>query len=136
MLRIKKARPLDNGVFVTCEKYDKDVVTNGIIESGHTAGNVKEYQTVYAVGRFVQSIEPGQLVKINLGRYAVHRFEENSIKNDLMEDKIIRYNTPLVEIDGKTYMHIQANDVMYIIEEFEEVEDSDIIVMQPQIIMA
>lgn len=124
-----------NGILVTRDKYEKDEIVNGMLNKSTMQGNVKLYQKVYAVGPFVQTMKPGDVVKLNLARYAQHMFEENSIKKDLMEDKIVRYNIPTETIDGVEYMHLQENDVVLVIDEYEEVDEPQIVVMTPEIIM-
>ena len=140
MLEVKKARPTFNGVFTTYEKFDKDQYSkNGLFII--PKGTIKPWQRVFAVGPFVKTVKEGDLVKINLGRYAVHKYEENSIKRDLMEDKIVDYRPPFEDIDGVRYMHIQDNDIMVIYDEAEEVEydknpASDIVIVKDEIITA
>ncbi len=124
-----------NGILVTMDKYEKDELVNGMLNKNTMKGNIKLYQKVYEVGPFVKTMQPGDVVKLNLARYAQHMFEENSIKKDLMEDKIVRYNIPTETIDGVEYMHLQENDVVLVIDEYEEVDEPQIVVMTPEIIM-
>lgn len=123
-----------SGVLVTMDKYDKDEIVNGVLNQNTMKGNIKMYQKVFRVGPFVKTMKEGDYVKLNLMRYAVHKFEENSIKKDLMEDRIVRYNIPTETIDGVEYMHIQENDVVLVIDDYEEVETPDIIEVTPKII--
>ena len=140
MLEVKKARPTFNGVFVTYDRFEKDQFDkNGLLV--FSKGTVKPWQRVVAVGPFVKTVKEGDLVKVNLGRYAIERYEENSIKRDLMEKKIIGYKFPFEYIDGVKYMHIQDNDIMVIYDEAEEVEydknpASDIVIVKDEIITA
>jgi TPP-dependent pyruvate/acetoin dehydrogenase alpha subunit len=62
----------------------------------------------------------GDLVKINPARYAVRKYEENSVKKDLMENKIVGYNIPQIEIDGQTYLMLQNSDIEFVVTEYEE----------------
>lgn len=126
MLRIKKAHPMFTGILVTMDKYEKDELLNGVYDNKTLKGNIKLYQKVYEAGPFVKTIVPGNMVKLDLSRYAVRRFEENSIKKDLMEERIVRYNIPTEVIDGVEYMHLQENDVVMVIEDWEEVETPDV----------
>ena len=140
MLEVKKARPTFNGVFTTYELFDKDQFDKtGLLV--FSQGTIKPWQRVVAVGPFVKTVKEGDLVKVSLGRYAVKRFEENSIKRDLMEEKIIDYRPPFEYIDGVKYMHIQDNDIMVIYDEAEEIEydknpASDIVIVKDEIITA
>lgn len=140
MLEVKKARPTFNGVFVSYELFDTDQFDkNGLLV--YTKGTIKPWQKVLAVGPFVKTVKEGDLVKVSLGRYAVHKYEENSLKRDLMEDKIVDYRPPFEYIDGVKCMHIQDNDIMVIYDDAKEVEyeknpASDIIIVKDEIITA
>ena len=140
MLEVKKARPTFNGVFVTYDRFEKDQFDkNGLLV--FSQGTIKPWQRVVAVGPFVKTVKEGDLVKVSLSRYAIERYEENSIKRDLMEKKIIDYRPPFEYIDGVRYMHIQDNDIMVIYDEAEEVEydknpASDIVIVKDEIITA
>lgn len=140
MLEVKKARPTFNGVFTTYELFDKDQFDkNGLLV--YTKGTIKPWQKVIAVGPFVKIVNEGDLVKVSLGRYAIHKYEENSIKRDMMEDHIVDYRPPVEYINGERCMHIQDNDIMVIYDDAEEVEYekspiSDIITVGNDIIMA
>ena len=137
MFKIKNAHPTFTGILVTADKYDKDEVVNGVINKSTMKGNIKMYQKVFRVGPFVKQMKEGDIVKINLGRYAIHMFEENSVKKDLMEDRIVRYNIPTETINGVEYMHIQENDIVLVIDEYEEIDTPDqngILTVTPEII--
>ena len=140
MLEVKKARPTFNGVFVTYDRFEKDQFDkNGLLV--FSQGTIKPWQMVVAVGPFVRTVKEGDLVKVSLGRYAVHKYEENSIKRDMMEDKIVDYRPPFEYVNGVKYMHIQDNDIMVIYDEAEEVEydknpASDIVIVKDEIITA
>lgn len=140
MLEVKKARPTFNGVFVTYDRFEKDQFDkNGLLV--FSKGTIKPWQKVVAIGPFVKIVKEGDLVKVSLGRYAIHKYEENSIKRDIMEDNIVDYRPPFEYIDGVKYMHIQDNDIMVIYDEAEEVEydknpASDIVIVKDEIITA
>lgn len=122
------------GILVTMDKYEKDELVNGMLNKNTMKGNIKLYQKVFAVGPFVKTMKPGDIVMLNLARYAHLKYEQNSIKSDIMEQKIVRYDIPTEMIDGVEYMLLQENDVVLVIDEYEEVENSDIVVVTPEII--
>jgi len=134
MLKIKRAHPMFTGILVTMDKYEKDELVNGMLNKNTMKGNIKLYQKVFEVGPFVKTMKPGDIVMLNLARYAHLKYEQNSIKSDIMEQKIVRYDIPTEVIDGVEYMLLQENDVVLVIDEYEEVEDSDIVVVTPEII--
>lgn len=133
MLKIKKIKPLANYMLVTKEVYTEKDFAGSIQEK--TSGTVKEYQKVVAVGPMVRSIQVGDLVSINPKRYAVTKYESNSIKNNIENmQKVVGYNIPEVTMDGQKYMLITDSDVEFVIEEFEEDKPSNLILSKQQII--
>ena len=133
MMNIKKIRPLWSHVLVTKEVYTEDVKTGGIITK--KSGTVKEYQKVVAVGELVRNIKEGDLVYICPERYAVRKYQENSVKKDLLTNQIVGYDIPQVTIDGVVYMLLENNDIKYVIEDYDDSPDSGIIHPNKSIIL-
>lgn len=134
---IKKIKPLGSSVVTTMKKYAVDEKVDGLItDTNKMAGAVREEQEVIAVGDYVRTVKPGDMVKVNPKAYAVKKFREDSVKNDIMHNEIVGYNIPTVEVDGHIYMMLQDRDIEYIIEEWEEeTPASSIIQTQPNIIL-
>ena len=129
MLKIKKVHPMFNRILVTSDKYEKDVTKGGVVTI--TAGTLKEYQKVIAVGSTVRDIKEGDTVIINPSRYAVKKHAEGSLKDGIITDNpTVSYNFNLVEINNKLYILLYDQDVDYIVKDFEEVNEED-----PKIIM-
>lgn len=118
MINIKKIKLLANYVLVTKREYD------GIEKDGEVIipkGNLKEYQEVVAVGPMVRTVQVGNLVCVNPKRYAVYKYQKNSIKGDIEEmQKVLSYNFNVVKMDGEEYMLITDQDIDFVIEEYEE----------------
>lgn len=133
MIRIKKLKPMFNSIITTMTKYDKDVATNGIIDNKRQEGALKEYQTVLAVGTSVRDIKVGDVVMINPRNYAVRKYKENSIKNDIEMNPVISYNFNIVELDDEDCLLLQDRDIDYIIEEYEKIETKkSSVIIQPK----
>lgn len=131
MLKVKSIKPLFTGVLTTANKYETTSTKNGIIISAkQTEGHIKEYQTVVKVGSSVREIKPGDIVLINPSRYLRKKFDENSIRDDFDKNPTIEINIPTVVINDKEYFLIEDRDVAYIIDDCEEIPDT-----QPSIIM-
>ena len=129
MLKIKKILPMFNRILVTSDKYEKDVTKGGVVTI--TAGTLKEYQKVIAVGSTVRDIKEGDTVIINPSRYAVKKHTEGSMKDGIISDNpTVSYNFNLVEINNQLYILLYDQDVDYIVKDFEEVNEED-----PKIIM-
>lgn len=122
-MKLKKVRPLFTGIITTMDTYDAPVINAaGIIDTTKREGAVKEFQRVIAAGEAVKEFKPGDMVCINPSRYAVRKYEENSIKNDLNQmNPITRFIFKTVELeDYGECLLLDARDVMYVIEETTE----------------
>ena len=123
MLRIKSIKPMHTKLVVTAERYEENATSSGLILK--TAGSVKEYQKVIAVGDMVRGIKVGDLVMINPARYMKKQFDDNSLREDFVENPVVSVNIPTVEMDGVSYFIIDSGtDVDYIIDDYEEVPEA------------
>lgn len=134
---IKKIRPLFNAVVTTTTSYkESELKIGGIIDSSKIQMPIKEYQTVVAVGPTVKGINVGDLVKINPSRYIVRKYKEDSVKNDINSyNPVDEYRFKTVVMNGEKYLLLYDSDIEYVIEEFEEEPQSDIIVPNSDIII-
>lgn len=126
-----------NNIVTTMDVYEEDQLDSGIIKSNKTKGSLKEYQTVLAVGPNVLSIKVGDIVAINPSRYTVMKHNDGSLQDGVIKDNMtIGYKFKTINLDGKECLFLYDQDVDYIIEEFEEIEDkpTTIKVVKPKII--
>lgn len=131
MKKLLKVKPLFNKIITTMDTYEEDQVSNGIIDTRKTKGSLKEYQTVIAVGTTVHNIKEGDIVSINPTRYAVMKHNEKSMKNGIIGDNMVmgyKFNT--ITINDKEHLMLYDQDIDFIVEECEDVEDSTVIVEQ------
>ena len=126
MLKIKKITPMFDAIVTTMDKWEEDVkLNNGLIDTSKTQGTLKEYQKVLAVGTLVRDIKVGDLVWINPTRYGVKKHQEGSLKDGVIKDNpIVTYNFNVLEIDGKQCLLLQTRDIDFIINEYEEIEET------------
>lgn len=132
MIKVKKIKPMFTAIVTTMDKYEKPVMINGLIDTSREVGSIKEYQKVLAVGTSVTSIKVGDLVCVNPSRYAVRKFDENSIKNDIMYNPVTTYNFNVIDIDGEKCLLLQDRDIDFIIEEYEEEQEIESSIIQPK----
>lgn len=128
MLHVTKIKPLFNHLLVTGDKFDKDMISNGVIIAGK--GDLKLWQTVVAVGSTVRDIKVGDKVMIIPDHFAVKKYNKNSIQNDIDNNPVLTYNFPFETIDNKDgepeeYLYLSDNDIRYV---FEGEEKEDLIV--------
>lgn len=111
-----------NRILVTADKYENDVKQNGVVVV--TAGTLKEYQKVIAVGDTVRGIKEGDFILINPTRYAVKKHQEGSLKDGIISDNpVVSYNFNFIEVGGVICILLYDQDVDYVIQEYEEAED-------------
>lgn len=121
---VKKVRPMFNYIYTTSDKYESSqtIGNSGLVDIKKTEGNLKEYQTVVAVGNSVRDIKVGDMICINPTRYIRPVHNETSLKNGVVGDQVTtQYAFHMVAIDGKDYLKITDQDVDFIIDEYEEV---------------
>lgn len=112
-------------VITTCDKYESDVVNGGLIEA--VAGSLKEYQTIIAVGDMVRNLKEGDVVIINPENYAIHKYAEDSVRNDFLSNKKVGYNFPIRELNGEPALFLKDRDIEMVLEDFEEVNETIVV---------
>lgn len=128
MLKLKKIKPIFSQVLVTEELYgwdDKNAA--GIIV--HKKGDLKTHQKVLAIGDDVKTVKPGDLVEVNLYKYAVFKEDPNSVKA-MADNPMVGLRLNEVELtdenDESVYAFIiDQRDIKYIITDSEEVAYND-----------
>ena len=117
-----KVRPLFTKLVTTAEMFKEyeTVLESGIIDPSKVKVGIKEYQKVIAVGDAVRNINVGDIVCINPDRYAVRKYEKNSLKNDLMENVVVGYKFKFIELGDERCMLLDNSDIEYVVEKFEQ----------------
>jgi hypothetical protein len=124
MIKIKKIKPMFTSLVTTMDRYDEDVIDNNLIIANKQKGDVKEYQTVIAVGDSVRGIKVGDLVCINPIRYGRTKHKDGTLKDGIVSDNpIIEYCFNVIELDGKQDLLLEDRDINFVIEDYEEVKD-------------
>lgn len=129
MLHVTKIKPLFDHLLITADKFDKDMIHNGVIVAGK--GDLKLWQTVVAVGSVVRDIKVGDKVMINPNDFAVKKYNKNSVQNDLDNNPVLTYNFPFETVDDekgnpKDYLYISDRNVKYV---FEGTEKDDSLIL-------
>ena len=126
MRKLIKVRPMFNRIITTMETYEEDQYNGNLLDTTKQKGSLKEYQKVLSVGTTVRDIKVGDLVYINPTRFAVKQHREGTLKDGVISDNpVIKYNFDTIEIDGKQCLLLQDRDIDFIIEEYEEVENTN-----------
>lgn len=137
MLHVTKIKPLFDHLLITADRFDKDMIHNGVIVAGK--GDLKLWQTVVAVGPVVRDIKVGDKVMINPNDFAVKKYNKNSVQNDLDNNPVLTYNFPFETVDDekgnpKDYLYISDRNVNYVFEGIEK-DDSLILPGNPKLII-
>lgn len=137
MLHIRKIKPLFTSIVTTGDKFEKDMVENGIIIA--RKGDLKAWQRVIATGSSVRDIKEGDIVMINFDHFAVRKYSKDSVQNDLDNNPIITWRFSWVTIEEKDNepqdcLLIDNKDVLYVFEG-EEKEDNIILPGKPNLII-
>lgn len=108
-------------VLTTLDVYEEDLVVDGVVK--FPKGSLRLYQKVLAIGSSVRDINVGDTVLINYFNYAIPKYKEGSVKNNVttMEEHI-EFQIPKMLIDGKLVGKFNDRDIEGIIEEYEEFE--------------
>lgn len=127
MLKINKIKPLFTALITTMDKYEQDKITEGgLIDTTKQQGTLKEYQKVLAIGDAVRGIKVGDLVCVNPARFAVRKHDKGSMRDGVITDNpVVTYNFDVVEMGGNQCLLLQDRDIEYVIEDYEEVPDSE-----------
>lgn len=128
MLKLRKIKPIFSQVLVTEDLYgwdDKNAA--GIIV--HKKGDLKTHQKVLAIGDDVKTVKPGDLVEVNLYKYAVFKEDPNSVKA-MADNPMVGLRLNEVELtdenDESVYAFIiDQRDIKYIITDSEEFAYND-----------
>ena len=121
-MKPKKVKPMFTSIITTMNRYDAPVFNGTLIDTTKREGAVKEFQTVIAVGDAVKEFGPGAIICINPARYAVRKYKEGSIQNDIQEmNPVTSFVFKTVELaeEGECLL-LDARDVLYVVEEFAD----------------
>lgn len=137
MLHIKKIKPLFTSVITTGDRFEKDMISQGIIVA--KKDDLKLWQKVIAVGPAVRDIKEGDMVMIKVDNYAIKKYDKNSIQNDIDNNPSLGYAFNWVTIDNENgepeeYLLLNDRDLLYSFEG-EEKEESLITPGKATIIM-
>lgn len=122
-MNVKKVKPLFNHIVTTMDRYtiEQDSLT-GVIDVKTANNAVKEYQTVIAVGPMAKDLKEGDIVCINPKNYArpTHRNKWSGLSEEQPKDEVIvKYDFPVITMDGSDYMLLTDNDIDFIVEDWD-----------------
>lgn len=134
-LKIKEIKPIFTQLVTTYDCYTKEDLGDGF--SVNVEGAMKEYQRVISVGDAVRGIKPNDMVIIDPAAYTKKRYDENSLQNDLGNNKVVRIDMPVYEMDDQEVLLLDQNDIkmVFLGEEIDVKENLNIIMPNKDIII-
>jgi hypothetical protein len=119
--KLKKIKPMFTALVTTMDTYTDSelMLPGGLIDTSKKRTQVKEFQTVIAIGNTVRDIRVGDVVCIDPSRYAVMKHKEGSLKDGIITDNpVMTYRFDVINLDGKDCLLLQNNDIKYIVKEY------------------
>ena len=66
------------------------------------------------------------MVCVNPTRFAVKQHQAGTLRDGVVTDNpVVKYNFDVIEMDGKQCLLLQDRDIDFIIEEYEEIPDTE-----------
>ncbi len=131
MFKVLEIKPMFTGVVTTARKYVGDIATDsGLIIPSKLEGQLNYYQWVVAVGDMVKDIKKGDIVRINFKRYVMPKHTPGAIDADANiqhDDMSLRYEIPMVNIDGQECLFLQNNDIEYVVTKYEGIDEGGLL---------
>lgn len=128
---IKKVRPLFTGVITTANEIKGEQRTAGglIIDVSKREGTLNIFQTVVSVGKMVTDVKPGDIVCLNFKRYKAVQHLPGKIGEDNVQtdDMVANYEIPQIIIDGRKHLFVQNNDIEFVVEEYDGVDEGGLL---------
>lgn len=123
MLKVNDIRPVYTRIITTADRYEETQTNGVLIDVKKMEGRYKEYQTVVRVGSSVREVKEGDVVLIDPSRYMKRKYDDNSLRNDFVENPIVEINIPTVQMHDEDFFMIEERDIAYVIADSEEVPD-------------
>ena len=121
MFKIKKVRPLFTSIVTTATRYVGETINKaGLIVPNKMEGQLNPFQRVVSVGKMVNDIKEGDIVKLNFKRYLVPLQVPGKIEDNVQSSNMKgTYEIPMIDLDGVPHLFLQSNDVEFVVEDCE-----------------
>ena len=121
-MKLKKIKPMFTTIVTTMDCYTEDIKGNdGLIDISKKEGQLKELQTVIAVGSAIRDIKEGDLVCVNPSRFAKRQYEDGSLKNGIIkQNPVIKYEFNTIKLGDRDCLLIDQRDIDFIVEDYSD----------------
>lgn len=132
MIGLKKITPMFTALVTTMIKQGDVKTKGGLIDPTKSKSSIKEFQTVVAVGPNVRDVKVGDVVAINPKRFEVKQYKADSLKEDIQGyNQVVSYQFDIIELNKEPHLLLQDRDINYVVNEYEEIEESVEPIIQP-----
>lgn len=124
---LKKVTPRYTKVLTTADIEIRKAYFAGtnVEDPGKTITGYSSIQKVVALGPSCTGLKVGDHVLIDFSRYA-RPVQSQSLRNHVKGEEYsvqMSFNIPVIILDGEEYLDLQDNDIVYIVDDFEEVSE-------------
>lgn len=129
----KKIKLLNTDLLATMNLYSNDVYERGILK--HSKGDMQDIQEVIEVSEYAASrgIKKGDLIYVDLEKYITlvpsHNYESSIQRTQSPEGKKMdrKFDPPYIKIGETVYFHPDYSDIDYIVTEWDELEETGLV---------
>jgi hypothetical protein len=128
---IKALKPTSDGVITTANRYPANLAVsrkNRAVMDVARAGKVMEVQTIVSVSDMAaaRGFKVGQTVLVSFNRYGIPVQVKNTLKTSIEGEEDynakLKYEIPVVDINGVEHLKLLFSDIEYIVEDYEIVQ--------------
>jgi len=123
-MKLNKITPAFTGILTTFDVYEKDTYLKGHYMIAHKAGEFKPLQKIVAVGSSVRDFKVGDIVAINYDKFAVKKYDANSIQNDIDNNKTISFNLPIYDLADGEHLLIDQSCIVFKVDDYSEEDET------------
>ena len=129
----KKIKLLNTDLLATMNLYKDDVFEKGLVK--HKKGDMQDIQEVLEVSEYAASrgIKKGDLIYVNLEKYIKlvpsHNYDSAIQRTQAPDGKKMDrvFDPPYIKIGDEVFFHPDYSDIDYIVTEWDELEETGLV---------
>lgn len=129
----KKIKLLNTDILATMKLYENDVYEKGLIR--HKKGDMQDIQEVIEVGEYAahRGIKVGDLIHVDLEKYIklvpAHNYDSAIQRTQAPDGKKMDriFDPPYIKIGEEIFFHPDYSDIDYIVIEWDELEETGLV---------
>lgn len=139
-VKAEKIRLLNTDLLATMNLYKNDVFERGLVK--HKKGDMQDIQEVLEVSEYAKSrgINVGDKIYVNLEKYIKlvpsHNYDSSIQRTQAPDGKKMDrvFDPPYIKLGDEVYFHPDYSDIDYVVTEWEELEETGLVVPENKII--